>query len=321
MNATEQARGSGSSAPKVIDTNRRILFKQRVALLVSNTVPALGFGFALARAYASETPRIAIYAFFTLHALCMLGFEAGFHRLFTHRAYRAARPIEALLAVLGSMAAGGTLVGFTATHRRHHALSDRDGDPHSPQLFGQGLLGQVRGLAHAHYGWLFDSKRASAGFYARDILQDRLLVTISRNYYFWVLLGLIGPAVLVGLTTWQWSGALDGFLWGGLARIFTVQTSIYLVNSFGHWVGTRPFARGEHSTNNFLVAIATLGTGWHNNHHAFPSSALAGLRWWQIDISWWFIATLERLGWAWEVNRPSAVALMTSNQKRVSHET
>lgn len=233
-----------------------------------------------------------------------LGITIGYHRLFTHRSFETVRPIRLLLAVLGSMAVQGPVLRWVATHRRHHQHSDRVEDPHSPHGSGRGVLGVIAGWWHAHLGWVFRPDAPDLERYAQDLQKDGILRLVSRYFGVWVALGLLLPTVAGGLITQSWVGALLGFLWGGLVRIFLVHHVTWSINSICHLWGTRPFDSGDQSRNNLVCGVLAFGEGWHNNHHAFPSSARHGLRWWQVDIGFLVICLLKSLGLAWRVRVP-----------------
>jgi stearoyl-CoA desaturase (delta-9 desaturase) len=244
-----------------------------------------------------------------MYLLTGLGITVGFHRLFTHRSLQAGRVVRFVLAALGSMAAQGPLLRWVALHRRHHQHSDRPGDPHSPHHHGHGLVGLLRGLWHAHLGWVFQPEPPDLPHYTQDLVRDGVARVASALFLAWVALGLLLPALLGGLLTGTWAGALLGLLWGGLARIFLVHHVTWSVNSVCHLWGGRPFPGQDQSRNNLLFGILALGEGWHNNHHAFPTSARHGLRWWQLDVSYYAIRALALLGLAWNVRLPSKQAL------------
>lgn len=255
---------------------------------------------------------IALLAVF--YFLNIVGMEVALHRYFAHRAFKAGGAVTAALAVLGSLSYMGPLMWWVAIHRLHHAHSDAEGDPHTPQRGGDGWKGRARGLVHGHVGWLFDPASARPPHwnrYARDLYRDPRLLRIHLAYDYWLATGLLLPAMLGGLLHMSWQGAMLGFLWGGTVRILLATNAIWAVNSLGHAVGgRRPFAASnDQSRNSLWLAIVTLGAGWHNNHHAFPSYASTGFRWWQIDVSGWVIALLERLGLVWDVRRPERAAV------------
>jgi stearoyl-CoA desaturase (delta-9 desaturase) len=241
-----------------------------------------------------------------MYLLGMIGISVGLHRHYSHGAFQTSRPLRLLLLVLGAMAAQGPVFYWAANHRRHHAYSDQPGDPHSPHLDqGDVLLGRLRGLWHAHMGWVFDHKIADAPRFIPDLLRDPALARADRLYFAWVLLGLALPALAGLILIGGRDGALLGLLWGGLVRIFLGQQAVAFINSVCHVFGSRPFPGTSQSRNNVLVALVTLGEGWHNNHHAFPYAAVFGLEWWQVDPLGWLIHGLARLGLVWDVKAPT----------------
>jgi len=236
-----------------------------------------------------------------------LGITVGYHRLFVHRSFNTYAPIKVILAILGSMSVEGSLLAWVAMHRRHHQHSDTPEDPHSPHLGGKGLRGLLQGYWHAHIGWFFESDPANLDHYVKDLSPSRSVRVVSKLFPLWIVGGLILPAAVGGLIN-GWSGALTGLIWGGLMRIFLVHHVTWSVNSACHLWGSRPFESGDESRNNYLVGILALGEGFHNTHHAFPTSARHGLRWWQIDLSYYFIRLLALVGLAWDVKVPSLAA-------------
>jgi stearoyl-CoA desaturase (delta-9 desaturase) len=267
------------------------------------TVPFLGLVAAIVFLWGRGFSWVDLALLVGMYALTGLGITVGYHRLFTHRAFETNRVVQFVLAGLGSMALQGPLLWWVATHRRHHQHSDMPEDPHSPHHQGRRILGLLRGVWHSHVGWVFRPDPPNLSRYVKDLHQDRPLRVASALFPLWVVVGLVFPAVLGGLLTGSWMGALFGLLWGGLARIFLVHHVTWSVNSVCHLWGRRPFKNDDQSRNNFLFGVLALGEGWHNNHHAFPTSARHGLRWWQIDISYWFIRALAFLGLAWNVKQ------------------
>jgi stearoyl-CoA desaturase (Delta-9 desaturase) len=229
------------------------------------------------------------------------GVTIGFHRLLTHRSFAATRPLKIALSILGSMAFEGGPVGWVADHRRHHALSDRPGDPHSPHGHGPGLGGQIRGLWHAHVGWLLNHTPTSWRRYAGDLLKDRDLVVVNRLFPLWCVASLALPFG-VGWLFGGVAGGLTGLLWAGGVRIFLLHHVTWSINSICHTVGRRPFATKDKSTNVRALALVSFGESWHNGHHAFPRSARHGILRHQCDSSARLIGIFERLGWAQEVH-------------------
>ena len=240
-----------------------------------------------------------------MYILTGLGITVGFHRLFAHHSFATNRVVQFTLAALGSMAVEGPLLRWVALHRRHHQHSDTADDPHSPHHHGRGLLGLLLGAWHAHLGWFFEPDPPDLPRYVKDLQQSGLLRGMSALFLVWVAVSLLVPSLLGGLLTGTWSGAWFGLIWGGLARIFFVHHVTWSVNSVCHLWGRRPYRTGDDSRNNFVFGVMALGEGWHNNHHAFPASARHGLRWWQIDVSYWVIRALALLGLAWKVRLPT----------------
>ena len=239
------------------------------------------------------------------YALTGLGITVGYHRLFTHRSFRTTRTVRALLAVFGSMAVEGPLLEWVATHRKHHQFSDHPGDPHSPHTEdAPGWRGALRGLGHAHMGWMMRGRdKPNPRRYAKDLLADRDLCFISRTFPLWAVVGLALPFALGLALTGTIVGGLTGLLWGGAVRIFLLHHVTFSINSLCHFFGRRPFQTGDHSRNLAWLAPLAFGEAWHNNHHAFPTSARHGLSRWQVDPGAWLISALERSRLAWGVIR------------------
>jgi stearoyl-CoA desaturase (delta-9 desaturase) len=247
---------------------------------------------------------LAIFAL--MYALTAVGITVGFHRLLTHRAFQTHRPLRYALAVAGSMALQGPVIDWVADHRKHHAFTDEEGDPHSPHAgHGAGLRGMASGLWHAHVGWLFSTHgQASSRRFATDLVEDPGMRRINRSFP-WIALASLGVPFLLGLALSGGSleAALAALLWGGLVRIFLVHHITWSINSICHFFGTRRFATEDRSTNVFWLALPSLGEAWHHNHHAFPRSAFHGLRWYELDPSGWLILAMAKVGLAWDVVR------------------
>jgi stearoyl-CoA desaturase (Delta-9 desaturase) len=249
-----------------------------------------------------------------------LGITVGYHRLFTHKSFATPAPLRYLIGILGSMAVQGPVIEWVGVHRRHHQHSDDHDDPHSPHVhsrgsWGEGIRGTLRGMYHAHMGWLFVGHQRGLRRYTADLHKDPVTVAVNRQFKFWVLMGLILPAVVCGLITFSWMGALMGFIWGGLVRIFIVHHITWSVNSVCHLWGSQPFRSHDESRNNVVVAILGLGEGWHNNHHAFPTSARHGLRWWEIDFSWMVIRGLSLVGLAKQIRLPTPDRIQSKHKR------
>jgi stearoyl-CoA desaturase (Delta-9 desaturase) len=252
---------------------------------------------------ALHTSDLIVFAI--VYPLTGLGITVGFHRHLTHRSFKAKRPVRAALAILGSAAVEGPVISWVADHRKHHTFSDEPGDPHSPHVdHGGGVRGTLRGLAHAHVGWLFvHDQRALKTRYAPDLMKDPMIRFVDRTFVLWVFAGLALPFGLGWLIGGSFHAALTGLLWGGLVRMFLLHHVTYSINSLCHFFGRRDYDTGDHSRNLAWLAPLSFGESWHNNHHAFPTSARHGLRRWQIDVSAGLIWVLEKLGLAWDVVR------------------
>jgi stearoyl-CoA desaturase (delta-9 desaturase) len=249
----------------------------------------------------------------SMYVLTVLGITVGFHRLFTHRAFETHGFVQVIFGILGSMAAEGPLLEWVAQHRHHHRFSDQRVDRHSPHFFGQGFWGMLRGLWNAHLGWIFIPEPQDLHRYAADLRRSPTKRLVNALFPLWVALGLLLPGVLGGLLSGTWTGAILGFLWGGLVRMFLVHHVTWSINSVCHLWGGQPYRTKDQSKNNVVFGILALGEGWHNNHHAFPTSARHGLRWWQIDVSYWVIRGLALIGLAWKVRVPSKQQLATNH--------
>ncbi|MDP8944141.1 MAG: fatty acid desaturase [Actinomycetota bacterium] len=280
---------------------------QRNSNLVAVIVPFVAFAAAIVLLWNRIVGWHDLWILAVMYLLTGLGVTVGYHRMLTHRSFETYRPIRYVLAALGSMAVEGPAVTWVADHRKHHAFADEDGDPHSPHVdHGSGFRGAAKGLWHAHMGWIFRAQgRAEARRYAPDLLKERGLRNIDRAFFPLVGLGLAIPFGLGLAATGTLVGGLTALLWGGPVRIFLMHHATWSINSVCHFFGSREFKSKDHSTNVFWLALPSLGESWHNNHHAFPTSATHGLRWWQLDVSGMLIRGLERLGLAWNVRRPS----------------
>ena len=246
-----------------------------------------------------------VVIFVVMYVPVGLGVTVGFHRLLTHRSFKTSAWMRGILAVLGTMSVEGPVISWVADHRKHHAYSDRLGDPHSPHVdHGGGWRGALRGLAHAHVGWLFDhSQRGARERFAPDLLSDPVVALVDRTFLLWSLLGLaipFGLGVLIGGTV---NAGLDGMLWGGAVRIVLLHHVTYSINSLCHFFGRRRFLTDDHSRNLLWLAPLSFGEAWHNKHHAFPTSAFHGLGRTEIDFSGLLITALERAGLVWDVQR------------------
>jgi stearoyl-CoA desaturase (delta-9 desaturase) len=275
---------------------------ERNANLIGVVLPFVGSVVAIVLLWNRAVDATDLAILGAMYFLTGIGVTVGFHRLLTHRAFQTYPWIERTFAVLGSLSVQGSVLDWVADHRKHHAHSDAEGDPHSPHVgHGTGL----RGLWHAHTGWLLETQgQADWTRYASELYEDPHMRRIARHFPLLVLLSLLIPTVagwiLHGFTL---EGALRGYIWGGLLRIFLIHHVTWSVNSICHFFGRRRFDIDDRSTNVAWLSLPSLGESWHHNHHAFPRSAYHGLRPSEIDLSGLLIATLERLGLAWNVIR------------------
>jgi stearoyl-CoA desaturase (delta-9 desaturase) len=281
--------------------------RDRIITGLVTLVPFLAIGFAGWQVWGEALHWSDVFLFVGMYLLTGLGVTVGFHRHLTHRAFKAKRWLHGLLAILGSAAIEGPVVSWVADHRKHHAFSDEEGDPHSPHVdHGHGVRGALRGLFHAHMGWLFiHTGRGSKERYAPDLLRDPVVSRVDRTFLLWAILGLFVPFAAGWLIGGTLFAAVTGLLWGGLVRVFVLHHFTYSVNSLCHVFGRREYVTGDESRNLALIALPTLGEAWHNNHHAFPTSAVHGLGRLQVDPSGVVIAALEKLGLVWDVVRVS----------------
>ncbi|MEU8296575.1 acyl-CoA desaturase [Micromonospora sp. NPDC048909] len=235
-----------------------------------------------------------------------LGITVGYHRYFTHGSFKAKRWLRVALAVSGSFAAQGDIIQWVADHRRHHAFSDLEGDPHSPWRFGENVWGLTRGLFHAHVGWLFGRELSNRERFAPDLMADKDISRVAKLFPALVAASVLGPALMGGLLTWSWQGALTALFWGGLVRIALLHHVTWSINSVCHVYGERPFVmrQGDRAANFWPLAILSFGESWHNLHHADPTSARHGVLRGQVDISARVIWFFEKIGSAYDVRWP-----------------
>jgi stearoyl-CoA desaturase (Delta-9 desaturase) len=273
----------------------------RISNLLAVTIPFVAFIAAVILLWDRGVGWHDLALFAVFYFLTGFGVTVGFHRMLTHRAFMTSKPIEYLFAIFGSMSVQGPVIAWVADHRKHHAHADEEGDPHSPHV-GEGS--GLRGLVHAHVGWLLiDQGTARKRKYAADLLDDPGMRRISRGFPLIVIAGLALPAAIGWAVTGRLTGALTGFLWGGLVRIFFIHHVTWSINSVCHFFGRRRFDLEDHSTNVWWLALPSMGEAWHHNHHAFPRSAVHGLGRLELDPSAWLIRGMEKLGLVWNVVR------------------
>lgn len=280
--------------------------RDRIITGLVTVVPVLALGLVGWQLWAVALGWSDLAVLAIMYVATGLGITVGFHRLFTHRSFTTTPAVRAVLAGLGSAAIEGPVISWVADHRKHHAFSDRHGDPHSPHVdHGHGWRGALRGLLHAHVGWLFiHTQRGRKARYAPDLMKDPVVAFVDRTFIWWAVGGfLVAGALGFLLGGISWQAGLTGILWGGLVRTLLLHHATYSINSLCHFFGRRPFETGDESRNLAWLAPLTFGEAWHNGHHAFPTSARHGIDRGQLDVSAGVIALLEKCGLAWDVVR------------------
>ncbi|MCA1703492.1 MAG: acyl-CoA desaturase [Actinobacteria bacterium] len=291
-----------TSIPGVINLDLRAQRAQKIGVLIVTILPFLGLVAAIVSLWGTGFSVLDGAILAVTYTVTCLGVTVGFHRFLTHGSFKTNSATKAALSIAGSMAIEGSVNSWVAAHRRHHAFSDRNGDPHSPHLDeGEGFMGIVRGLWHAHMGWLFSSEQTEIERWAPDLMKDPVIRRVNKLFPLWVVISLTAPAVAGLLITRSWQGAVTAFLWGSLVRVLLLHHVTWSINSICHFYGKRPYETKDHSTNNWPLAILSFGESWHNNHHAFPTSARHGLQRGQVDISAGLIRLLQRFGLATDV--------------------
>ncbi|MGI5337574.1 acyl-CoA desaturase [Streptomyces sp. CA-181903] len=278
---------------------------KRLAMLTTNILPALGTaaaGYLLATGDFTPTDLWLFGGMYLVHGF---GVTVGYHRYAAHKAFRSGPVFEAVMMITGSMGAQGPLVWWVATHRRHHRFSDREGDPHSPNLHGGSLTERMRGLWYAHMPWMLSDEESRWTVFTPDLLGNRRLMYYHRTYMYWLVVGLAVPGLIGYAVEGTVKAAVTGVLFGGLARVFLANQATWMVTSVCHAVGSRPFRTDDRSANNWPVALLTLGEGLQNNHHAFPGSYRHGVTWFEPDPSGWLLALLGRLGVVTDLREPT----------------
>jgi Fatty-acid desaturase len=267
-------------------------------------VPFLAFLAAVPVAWGWGLGWTDVVLLVVFYSIGVGGVTVGFHRLFTHGSFKANRPLRDALAIAGSLGIEGPVIRWVADHRRHHAHSDREGDPHSPWRYGTTRAALAKGLCYSHMGWMFDEEHTNREKYAPDLLADRDIRLISSLFWLWTLVSLLLPPLIGGLVSMSLTGALTAFFWGSLVRIFLLHHVTWSINSICHTIGKRPFNARDKSANFWPLAILSFGESWHNMHHADPTAARHGVLRGQIDISARIIWFFEKLGWATDVRWP-----------------
>jgi stearoyl-CoA desaturase (delta-9 desaturase) len=317
---TQSPPANGRPARRPPPEEHEISLARKIINLVGVVLPFVGLIAAIVLLWHQAVGPLELGLMLGLYVITCLGVTLGYHRMFTHRALEASRPFRAAIAVLGSMAVQGSVIKWVADHRKHHAYTDRDGDPHSPHLAGPGFWGAAKGLWHAHIGWLFKTVgTADRQRFAPDLMKDRTMRVIDKLFGLWVTLSFAIPFALGWIIGGGIGAAFTALLWGGLVRVFFLHHITWSINSVCHFFGRRRFKVKDESRNVFWLAPFSMGEAWHHNHHAFPTSAFHGLKLWErlTDPTGLVITVLEKLGLVWNVVRISP----ERQQKKLLSET
>jgi len=282
---------------------------EQVVLLLFIVVPFLALLAAIPIAWGWGLGWRDLAIATVLYVITGHGITVGYHRYFTHGSFKANRPLKIALALAGSLAIEGPVIRWVADHRRHHAFSDRAGDPHSPWRYGETIPALTRGFFYAHMGWMFNVEQTNPRRYSPDLVSDPDLVRISRRFPTLVLCSLLIAPLAGGLLSWSWQGALTAFFWASLVRISLLHHVTWSINSICHTIGQQPFKSRDRSGNVWWLALLSNGESWHNLHHADPTCARHGVLPGQIDSSARVIWLFERFGWAYDVRWPRAERL------------
>jgi stearoyl-CoA desaturase (delta-9 desaturase) len=297
-------RPAAPTSPKPVfeGTKRR---GEQFALYSFVIVPFLAFLAAVPVAWGWGLTWTDAVLFVVSYIVSGLGITVGYHRYFTHGSFKAVRALRVALAIAGSLAIEGPVIRWVADHRRHHAYSDREGDPHSPWRFGDSFGALTKGFWFAHLGWMFDVEHTNRDKYTPDLMQDRDIRMVDRLFPLWLAVSLLVPPLLGGLISMSWTGAFTAFFWASLVRIFLLHHVTWSINSVCHMIGDRPFVARDKSANFWPLAVLSFGESWHNMHHADPTAARHGVLRGQLDSSARVIWIFERLGWASDVRWPN----------------
>ncbi|HEX3815654.1 MAG TPA: acyl-CoA desaturase [Mycobacteriales bacterium] len=298
-------REASKSAPKPLMAGSRGGLEQGF-LYFFVVAPFLAVLAAIPVAWGWGISWLDVGLFFGFFLVGGVGVTMGFHRYFTHGSFKAKRGLKIAMAVAGSLSIEGKVITWVADHRRHHAYSDKEGDPHSPWRYGETTGALIKGLYFAHTGWMFDREKTNKERFTPDLMRDRDIVRVNSLFPAIMFFSLLGPALIGGLATMSWGGAASAFFWGSLVRIFVLHHVTWSVNSICHTIGERPFVSRDKSSNFWPLAIPSFGESWHNSHHADPTAARHGTLKGQLDVTARTIWIAEKFGWAYDVRWPSA---------------
>lgn len=304
---------------RVTISDPTLIRRQRLLSLLFNGIPLCGVLASIAVAVTWGFSASDYGLLLAMYVISFFGIEGAYHRYLAHRAFKTSQPVRFILAVMGATAVQGPAPFWVANHRRHHQYTDTELDTHSPWFDEKGPISGLHGLWHAHVGWSFGTRYVNVSAFASDLLRDPLMSFVTRHYLVWVMLGIALPTLVSLACSGTLEGAVKGFLLAGLARIWFVQNGVYIVNSFCHRFGSRPFNTSEKSTNIAWLSVPTLGASWHNNHHAFPASATTRVEWWQLDLTGLIIRLLGVLGVFWEIRTTQQDLIDSKRQPMASH--
>ncbi len=303
MSAQLEAPGRATGSVAMLAGKRPLAAHISVYLFVA--IPMIALVAAIPFAWGWGLGWLDIVLAVAGYTISILGVTVGFHRYFTHGAFKARRWLRVTLALVGSMAVQGPILHWVADHRRHHAFSDREGDPHSPWLFGTSPVAMARGFWHAHMGWIFERDLTNQRRFAPDLLADKDMRIVHKLFGVCTAATLLLPSLIAGLITMSWWNALTAFFWAGLVRVAVLHHVTWSINSICHMIGNRPFVARDRSANFWPLAILSMGESWHNLHHADPTCARHGVGRGQVDISARLIWMFEKFGWAYDVRWPT----------------
>jgi stearoyl-CoA desaturase (Delta-9 desaturase) len=297
-------------------TAAQLLVQRRVTLILT-VLPPLAVIAAIISLWGKGITATDFGIMLGFYMFTGFGVTLGYHRLFTHRSFRAIKPLRVMLAIAGSMSVEGSVIAWVSTHRRHHAYADDYGDPHSPHLAkAGGVRGVALGLAHAHMGWLFSSEQSDQSEWAPDLLGEPAIKRVDKHFGTLTLATFLLPALLGYALTGTLFGAFTAFLWGSLVRVFLLHHVTWSINSICHFYGREAYQARDESRNVWPLSVASFGESWHNNHHAFPWSARLGLRVWEIDPGWYVLRALSLVRAVRNVKVPTRAQMLAKLKPR-----
>ncbi|MGH1471711.1 MAG: acyl-CoA desaturase [Cellvibrionaceae bacterium] len=302
-----QKKDTGTIKSRKVFSNAYIHNAQKKHFIFLNILPFISTLLAFALIPIRPPSSIDLLCLFFLWGITEFCIVAGYHRFFTHRSFKCRNSLKNFFHIGGLMAGQGGLVSWVALHRRHHECSDHEGDPHSPNNTTRKNKNRrkIGGILHAQFFWMKKHDYPNVMYYASELCRDKHITKLDNLYFHFVGIGIISPGIIAFIFQPTLESLFFGVLWGGLVRLFIVSTSIGAVNSLLHSFGSRRFNTPDNSQNSPAFALLTFGDSYHNNHHAFPRSASAGLEKYSIDPAFWIIKFFEKTNIAWDVYVPS----------------